>query len=167
MFEGGRLLEALRVLSNAYGPPAWEEDVVGKLRGMTSEVVERSWRDNLGNLFVKVRAGSGPRVMMVAHVDEVAMIVRHVDDSGFLHIAPLGGLDARVLIGQRVVVHGNGPVEGCIGVKPPHVMTPDEMKVVPNLRELYVDVGASSRDEVRTLGIGVGSYVTFPPNFAV
>ncbi|MDW8042332.1 MAG: M42 family metallopeptidase [Nitrososphaerota archaeon] len=155
------------MLSNAYGPPAWEEDVVGKLRGMTSEVVERSWRDNLGNLFVKVRSGSGPRVMMVAHMDEVAMIVRHVDDSGFLHIAPLGGLDARVLIGQRVVVHGNGPVEGCIGVKPPHVMTPDEMKVVPNVRELYVDVGASSRDEVRALGIGVGSYVTFPPNFAV
>ncbi|MEN3048119.1 MAG: hypothetical protein ABDH63_05000, partial [Candidatus Caldarchaeales archaeon] len=76
------LLETLRELANAYGPPAWEEDVVGRLGSMILGPAERSWRDNLGNLFVKVRSGRGPRVMLVAHMDEVAMIVRHVDDSG-------------------------------------------------------------------------------------
>ncbi|MCS6787960.1 MAG: hypothetical protein NZ733_01545, partial [Aigarchaeota archaeon] len=161
------LLETLKELANAYGPPAWEEDVVGRLKSMTSGLAERTWRDNLGNLFVKVRSGRGPRVMLVAHMDEVAMIVRHVDDSGFLHVAPLGGLDPRVLIGQRVVVHGSAPVEGCVGAKPPHVMTPEEMKSVPSVKELYVDIGASSREEAKALGIRVGSFVTFPPNFSV
>ncbi len=161
------LLEVLRSLATAYGPPAWEREVASRIEKTLAPLSSESWRDNLGNLFFRIGRGKGPRVMMVAHMDEVAMIVRHVDDSGFLHIAPLGGLDPRVLIGQRVIVHGSPPVEGCIGVKPPHVMTPEEMKTVPNVKDLYVDVGASSRSEAEAMGIRVGSYVTFPPNFTV
>jgi len=161
------LLEVLRSLATAYGPPAWERDVASRIEELLAPISSERWRDNLGNLFFRIGRGKGPRVMMVAHMDEVAMIVRHVDESGFLYIAPLGGLDPRVLIGQRVVVHGSSPVEGCIGVKPPHVMTPEEMKTVPNVKDLYVDVGASSRSEAEAMGIRVGSYVTFPPNFSV
>lgn len=160
------LLETLRSLASAYGPPAWERDVASRIEEVLAPLSSERWRDNLGNLFFRIGRGRGPRVMLVAHMDEVAMIVRHVDDSGFLHIAPLGGLDPRVLIGQRVVVHGSSPVEGCVGVKPPHVMTPEEMKTVPNVKDLYVDVGASSRAEAEAMGIRVGCYVTFPPNFS-
>ncbi len=160
-------MEVLKSLATAYGPPAWEREVASRIEEMLAPISSERWRDNLGNLFFRIGGGKGPRVMMAAHMDEVAMIVRHVDESGFLHIAPLGGLDPRVLMGQRVVVHGSSPVEGCIGVKPPHVMTPEEMKTAPGVKDLYVDVGASSRSEAEAMGIRVGSYVTFPPAFSV
>ncbi|MCS7142587.1 MAG: M42 family metallopeptidase [Aigarchaeota archaeon] len=156
----------LRTLSESYGPPAWEEPVVQRILEFMGEVSQGSWRDFMGNLFVKVSSGRGPRILLVAHMDEVAMIVRHVDDRGFLHISPLGGLDPRVLVGQRVKVFGDSAVDGCIGIRPPHLLSQEEVKQSPNLRELFVDIGASSREEVRTAGIRVGSYVTFPAYFS-
>jgi tetrahedral aminopeptidase len=143
-----------------------EDKVVDLVLKNLGSSVERHWRDGMGNLFVKVRTGGGPRVMLVAHMDEVSMIVKHVDEDGFLYIAPLGWLDARVLLGQRVVVHGKSPIEGCIGAKPPHITTQEEQKVAPTFKDLYVDVGAASRSEAEALGIVNGTYVTFPAHFS-
>ncbi|MEM1518120.1 MAG: M42 family metallopeptidase [Nitrososphaerota archaeon] len=161
-----RITELLRQLSTAYGPPGFEDGVVEILMKELGDAAEKHWRDGMGNLFVKIKSGSGPRIMLVAHMDEVSMIVKHVDEDGFLYIAPLGWLDTRVLLGQRVVVHGKRLVEGCIGAKPPHITTQEEQKVVPSFKELYVDVGASSREEAASLGIEKGTYVTFPSYFS-
>jgi len=160
------LCDLLRDFSLAYGPPGNEDKVVDLVLKNLGSSVERHWRDGMGNLFVKVRTGGGPRVMLVAHMDEVSMIVKHVDEDGFLYIAPLGWLDARVLLGQRVVVHGKSPIEGCIGAKPPHITTQEEQKVAPTFKDLYVDVGAASRSEAEALGIVNGTYVTFPAHFS-
>lgn len=156
----------LRELSTAYGPPGFEDSVVELILRELGDAAETHWRDGMGNLFVKIKSGGGPRVMLVAHMDEVSMIVKHVDDEGFLYIAPLGWLDTRVLLGQRVVVHGKRLMEGCIGAKPPHITTQEEQKVVPSFKELYVDVGASSREEAASLGIDKGTYITFPSYFS-
>lgn len=160
------LYEGLRDLSLAYGPPGSEDEVVGLILDRLGDAAENHWRDGMGNLFVKIRSGKGPRVMLVAHMDEVSMIVKHVDEDGFLHIAPLGWLDTRVLLGQRVVVHGKRLIEGCIGAKPPHITTQDEQKIVPSFKDLYVDIGASNSEEAASLGVTNGAYVTFPSHFS-
>jgi len=123
-------------------------------------------RDAMGNLIARI-GGSGPRVMLAAHMDEVALMVSWIDEEGFLSFAPVGGLDPRVLLGQRVVVHGErGTLEGCIGAKPPHILPQEEARRAPEVRELHIDVGASGRVEAEEAGVRVGCYATFPAHFA-
>jgi len=161
------ILSLLKALSEAHAPPRMENRVAEIILGYLEGAVDRSWGDALGNLIVRLRgAGDGPRVMMAAHMDEVGLIIHHIDEDGFLYPLLLGGLDPRVLLGQRVVVHGEQVVEGCIGAKPPHITTPEEAKRAPELRELYIDIGARRRDEVEALGIRIGTPVTFSSRFA-
>lgn len=153
-------------LSTSYAPPGGEEPVAEEIRGFLEGYAGSVERDVMGNLIVRV-GGRGPRVMLAAHMDEVAMMVSWIDEEGFLGFAPLGGLDARVLVGQRVIVHSEkGPLEGCIGAKPPHITTQEEAKKAPELRELYIDIGASSRAEAEAAGVKVGCYATFPAHFS-
>jgi len=159
-------VELLRELCTRHAPPGGEEEVAGVLARFLEGYCDSLEVDLMGNLLVKV-GKRGPRVMLAAHMDEVAMMVRWIDPSGFLAFTPLGGLDPRVLMGQRVVVHSDtGPLEGFIGAKPPHVTTPEEAKKAPELRELYIDIGASSREEAVAAGVRPGTYATFPPSFA-
>ncbi|MEM0482343.1 MAG: M42 family metallopeptidase [Nitrososphaerota archaeon] len=163
MEEALRLLEKL---SMSYAPPGGEDAVAEVIRGFLEGYASSMERDVMGNLIVRI-GGGGPRVMLAAHMDEVAMMVSWIDEEGYLSFAPLGGLDARVLVGQRVVVHSDrGPLEGCIGAKPPHITTQEEAKRVPELRELHIDIGASSREEAEAAGVRVGSYATFPAHFS-
>jgi hypothetical protein len=155
-------VELLRELCTRHAPPGGEEEVAGVLARFLEGYCDSLEVDLMGNLLVKV-GKRGPRVMLAAHMDEVAMMVRWIDPSGFLAFTPLGGLDPRVLMGQRVVVHSDtGPLEGFIGAKPPHVTTPEEAKKAPELRELYIDIGASSREEAVAAGVRPGTYATFP-----
>jgi endoglucanase len=98
-------------------------------------------------------------------MDEVGIIVRYVEDSGFLRFGTLGSIDPRVMPGQRVLIRGTKPIVGVFGSKPPHVLTPEEAKKPVELGELYVDVGASSREEVNKLGIDLGTTGTFDVPF--
>ncbi|MEM0444364.1 MAG: M42 family metallopeptidase [Nitrososphaerota archaeon] len=164
MIDGA--LKLLERLSTCYAPPGGEESVAREVVAFLDDSADSFERDVMGNLMVRV-GGGGPRVMLAAHMDEVAMMVSWVDEEGFLSFVPLGGLDPRVLVGQRVVVHSEkGLLEGCIGVKPPHVTTQEEAKRVPELRELYIDIGASSREEAEAAGVKVGCFATFPAHFA-
>ncbi|MCS7145369.1 MAG: M42 family metallopeptidase [Nitrososphaerota archaeon] len=163
MDEALRLLERL---STSYAPPGGEDAVAGEIMAFLGGSIDSFDFDAMGNLIARV-GGDGPRVMLAAHMDEVAMMVSWIDDEGFLSFTPVGGLDPRVLLGQRVVVHTEkGLLEGCIGAKPPHVTTQEEAKKAPEIRELHIDIGASSREEAEAAGVKMGSYVTFPAHFA-
>lgn len=163
MEEALRLLERL---STSYAPPGREDEAAREIAGFLEGSAGSFERDVMGNLFAKID-GDGPRVMLAAHMDEVALMVSWIDEEGFLSFAPLGGLDARVLLGQRVVVHTEkGLLEGCIGAKPPHVTTQEEAKRAPEMRELHIDIGASSREEAEEAGVRIGSYITFPAHFS-
>lgn len=156
------IISLLKTLSEAHAPPRMEDRVAEMILSYLDGFVEDVRRDALGNLMMRVRgSGSGPRVMMASHMDEVGLIVQYIDENGFLYPLPLGGLDPRVLPGQRVLVHGERVVEGCIGSKPPHITTPEEAKRAPEFKELYIDIGARSREEVASFGIGIGTPVTF------
>ena len=86
--------------------------------------------------------------MLAGHCDQIGLIVQHIDDDGFLYVQPIGGWDPEVLIGQRMTVWtGDGPVFGVIARKPIHLLTEEERKQVPKIKDLWLDIGAANKDE--------------------
>jgi endoglucanase len=93
-----------------------------------------------------------PLLAIVGHIDEIALLVSHVSDKGFLHVVQSGGWDPQVLVGQRVQVFtSKGIVPGVVGRKPPHLTDAEERKKAMRLKDLHVDIGAKDGDEARSL----------------
>ena len=88
--------------------------------------------------------------MLAAHMDEIGLVVRFVEKSGFLRFAPMGTWSTQVLPAQRVVVHtrSNGSIPGAVGTKPPHLMTEEDKKKVVDLSQMFIDIGANSDEAV-------------------
>ena len=154
-------IDFLERLSLAVGPPGHEEEVRSLLRERLKENVDEIYEDRFGNLYA-VKGRGERKVMLAAHMDEVAMIVRHVENNGFLRFAALGGLSPSQLIAQRVVVHGKVKLRGVIGSIPAHMGGEER---IPKIEELYVDIGVKSREEAQKLGIRPGSLITFDVPF--
>ncbi len=161
--------DLLKRLCETPGVPSREEPiralVLQEIRGLVDEVSV----DAMGSVIGVKRGaagsgsgGSGPRVMIAAHMDEIGFLVRHIDDEGFIRLQPVGGFDARVLVAQRVYVHGFAG-ERLLGAlmpasKPTHLLTDEERKKQPTVDELFVDVGLPA-ERVKSL-VEVGDPVT-------
>ena len=159
-------VELLSSLCDAYGPSGYEDEVRKLIVDEISKFVGQFEIDTLGNVYTQIAgAQEHPRLMLSAHMDEVGFLINYVEDSGFLRFGPMGTIDARILPAQRVILRGNEKCFGVIGSKPPHVLTQDEMKKAVELGGLYIDIGASSHDEVKQLGIDVGTTGTFDVPF--
>jgi len=94
--------------------------------------------------------------MLAGHVDEIGLMITHIDDDGFLYFAAVGGIDSAILPGLRVEIHtASGKVPGVIGKKAIHLMDPKEREAVPKTRDLWIDVGAKSKKDIeKTVAIG-------------
>lgn len=114
--------------------------------------------DGIGSSIAKIGEGA-PLLAVVGHIDEIGLVVTHVDEKGFLWFQPVGGWDPQILVGQRVQIQGkDGPVLGVVGRKPIHLLEPDQRKKVVELKGLHIDIGAADRDEAAEL-IRVGDPV--------
>ncbi|NPV06337.1 MAG: M42 family metallopeptidase [Anaerolineae bacterium] len=155
----------LQTLSEARGVSGDEGEVRGLLARSLKGTVDELRTDTIGNL-IALRRGTGRsslRVMVVAHMDEVGLMVTGADANGFLRFQPVGGIDPRVLLANRVLV-GKDRIPGIIGVKPVHLTEPSERKNVIRADQLYIDIGAKNKDEA--LGAApMGEYVTFDTPF--
>ncbi|MFN8593791.1 MAG: M42 family metallopeptidase [Thermomicrobiales bacterium] len=153
-------IDLLSRLCAAPGIPGREEAVRALVIDELRPLVDDLRIDALGNVH-GVKRGSGPRVMIAAHMDEIGFFVSHIDDRGFLRLQPVGGFDARTLVAQRVLVHGYGRTSwpGAIqpAAKPIHILEKDEIKPA-KMEDLFVDVGLPA-DRVRE-EIEVGDMVT-------
>jgi putative aminopeptidase FrvX len=97
-------------------------------------------------------AGARRRLVVMGHIDEIGLIVTHIDDEGYLWFREVGGWDAQILVGQRVVLATrNGEVSGVIGKKPIHLLRDEERKKVAEVRELHIDIGAKDGAQARDL----------------
>ncbi len=156
-------------LSGFVGCPGHEDEVAAWLLEQIRPHVDRAWVDPLGNVLAvrEGRVAGGPRILLDAHMDEVGFIVSHVEPQGFLRVDTLGGIDPRVLPGAllQFQADGGGRVTGLVGSVPPHVSTPQEREKVPEVRDLFVDIGAGSEAAVADRGLHVGSVGTFRSPF--
>jgi putative aminopeptidase FrvX len=152
--------ELLKALTEAHGVPGYEAPVRSIIQKYLEPLGEIS-QDKLGSLICKVIGKyEAPLVMLAGHMDEIGFMVRHITKEGFLKFIPLGGWFDQVLLSQRVIVQTRkGDVPGIIGAKPPHLLHSEERKNVVLKKDMYIDIGVSSKEEVEALGVRLGDPV--------
>lgn len=141
-------------------PSGYEQPVQELVRRYARSFADRVTTDLHGNV-IAVRNAEAPfRVLLAGHCDQIGLIVQYVDENGFIFFQAIGGWDPLNLIGQRITVWTQeGPVPGVLGRKPIHLLTEEERKAVPKLKDLWIDIGAANREEVEKL-LRVGDCVT-------
>ncbi len=142
-----RSLEFLKRLLDAPGPSGFER-VPARLWRDEAKTFADVESDVAGNSVARLNPRGKPRVMLTGHLDEIGLMVVHIDDEGFVHFAPIGGWDSQVLVGQRVRLEGReGPVEGVIGKKAIHLIKTEERDKVSKITDLWIDIGAANKAE--------------------
>lgn len=141
--------EFLKKLLGAPGPSGYEGAAASVWREEAGKFAEVRG-DRMGNSFATLGAGGAPKVMLSGHIDEIGVMVTHVDEQGLLRFTGVGGWDPQVLVGQRVRMQtGGGEVMGVIGKKAIHVMEPEERKKVSDIKSLWIDIGAKDAEEAK------------------
>jgi putative aminopeptidase FrvX len=141
-------------LLSARGPSGYEAVPAAVWRDAASEFAQASI-DIVGTPLALVAPKHGfesapRRLMVMGHIDEIGLIVTHIDDDGFLWFRGIGGWDAQILVGQRLVIDTReGPVTGVVGKKPIHLLRDEERKKVADIREMHIDIGARDGEEAR------------------
>jgi len=156
--------QALLDLLAARGPSGYESAPAAVWREAAGAFAQVS-SDVLGTAIARVPARAGAeaperRLIVVGHIDEIGLIVTHIDDDGYLWFRNVGGWDAQILVGQRVLVDTrDGPLAGVVGKKPIHLLRDEDAKKVAEIRELHIDIGArdgaQAREQVRVGDVAV------------
>jgi len=158
-----QLKESLRQLTQLCGAPSAEHEVVGYLSNALQGVADEVQVDRMGNIIaIKGGSGQGPTLMLAAHTDEIACIVKSVEKNGFIRFEKTGLFGGVLLPGRRMKVGGR---VGVVGIKPGHLQTDAERREVKPISELYIDIGASTDEEVFKIGIKPGTPVYFIGEF--
>jgi putative aminopeptidase FrvX len=117
--------------------------------------------DTYGNALAVLSPGGSPKIMVEGHADEIAFQIQYIDDDGFIYFSGVGGHDPGLARGQRVHVHGrNGPVLGVIGALAIHMQDRGKKAEVPELSELFIDIGAAGRKDAEKR-VQVGDLITY------
>jgi endoglucanase len=162
----------LRQLLETPSPSGYERPIQDVVRAWASRYADEVRTDRHGNVLAvrhptRDRAhgpgevGALPRIMLAGHCDQIALMVQHIDDNGFLYVQPIGGWDMQILLGQYLTVWGReGPVSGVIARRAPHLMTGDERNKVPQFTDVWIDIGVKDRKQAEEL-VESGDPVTF------
>jgi putative aminopeptidase FrvX len=154
-------MDLLKRLTEAVSAPGYEDEVRKIMQEELEKTSSELLYDRIGSILGKKEgASSGPKVLVAGHMDEVAFMVSEITKDGYLYFTPLGGWWSQVLLSQRVhIITNNKKFTGVIGSKPPHILTPEERDKVYPIREMFIDIGANSDEQVKEWGIKVGDPV--------
>jgi endoglucanase len=151
-----KAIKIMREMMEAFGPSGFEREINGLVKDYMKNYADEVISDKLGSIAFGI-GGEGPKVLLAGHTDEVGFIVSSVTDEGYLTFNQLGGWWDQVLLSQRVVIRGSKEdVIGVIASKPPHILPEEERKKVVKKKDMFIDVGVSSKEEIDELGIKVG-----------
>src|SRR4051812_528114 len=147
-------------------PSGYERPVQDVVRAWARDFADEVRTDRHGNVIAVRHAVGGPserlpRVMLAGHCDQIALMVQHVDENGFLYVQPIGGWDMQILLGQHLTVWTrSGPVPGVIARRAPHLLTNEERNKVPQFTDVWIDIGARDRKDAEEV-VQSGDPVTF------
>lgn len=171
MSTGNGTIEILQELCEAIGVSGYEDDVRSIIEHRVKNLVDEMRVDALGNLICirKCPKPDAPTLLLDAHMDEIGLVVSYVEPTGFLRFATVGGWDERVLPahGVTIVTREGRRIRGVLGVPPPHIQRDEDRKRPYAVHELFIDIGATSREDVTALGIRVGdsAVISYPFHF--
>ncbi|MFM9167820.1 MAG: M20/M25/M40 family metallo-hydrolase [Verrucomicrobiota bacterium] len=142
----------LRELLEAKSPTGHEFAAQAVIDAHVEKSADKYERDALGNRIATLKGTGGPTLMLAGHIDEIGLIISHVDDRGYLYFEFLGGHDQVIPSGRRVhILTRQGPVLGVTGKRAVHLLSPEDRKRVPERHDMWIDIGVTSRTEA--LGI--------------
>jgi putative aminopeptidase FrvX len=157
------LNETLEKLSNACGVTGSESQVRELMIKLMKPYVDEIVVDRLENVIALKKGKAGaPKIMIAAHMDEVGLMVKTITKEGFLQFSKVGGIDDRILPAQKVVVNTKkGSYPGIIGSKPPHIQKEEDRKKMITYDEMFIDIGAESRENAIKMGVSIGDPISF------
>ena len=154
----------LEKLTNASGVSGNEKEIRDIIIEEIRDYVDEVKIDKIGNLIVyKKNKREDKRIMLAAHMDEIGMMVRDIDEYGLIKFIPVGGIDKRVLVSKTVLV-GENKIPGVIGAKPIHLQKREEWKNPLEINSLYIDIGATSKEEAKK-HVSIGDYISFDSKY--
>jgi len=158
-------LNVLKDLSMYVGVSGREKEISQFIEGLFKNYCDEVRIDEFYNVcgYKKGSGDTGIKIMIMAHHDEIGMLVKSFDDRGFVKFTNIGGIDTKILLAQEVIIHGSEDVYGVIGAKPPHLLKPEETKKAVKMEDLYIDTGLSKETISKLVSIGdVITFKTYP-----
>ncbi|OZT12188.1 peptidase M28 [Priestia aryabhattai] len=154
-------LQMLKDLTDAKGIPGNEREPREVMKKYIESYADSISTDGLGSLIAeKVGDENGPKIMVAGHLDEVGFMVTQIDDKGFIRFQTVGGWWSQVMLAQRVtIVTRKGDITGVIGSKPPHILPAEVRKKTVEIKDMFIDIGASSREEAMEWGVKPGDQI--------
>jgi len=160
-------LNFLKTLVNTPSPVGHETRGQRVWLDYAKKFADETFSDAYGNCVAVLNKGGGPRIMLAAHADEIAMAVNYIDDNGFIYVRRMGGVDAAITKAQRIVIHTrNGAVKGVVGNVAPHLTKLDGEPKLPKIHDIFIDIGVSSCKAAEEL-VRVGDPITLTDEFDV
>jgi len=157
----------LKKLTNAIGPSGYEGETAAVWEAEARTFAAEVRRDVHGNTDAIINPGGKPVVMLAGHYDEIGFLITHIDEQGFLWIGPIGGWDSQIPQGQRVVIMGRkGRVPGVIGKCPIHLLRDEARKKIPQISDLWVDIGVTNRRAAEKL-VAIGDPMVLDHDLAM
>ncbi|MFA9437065.1 MAG: M42 family metallopeptidase [Candidatus Bathyarchaeota archaeon] len=154
-----RALELMGKMMDAFGPSGFEREINRIVKKEVEPIADEIITDKLGSVAFKLN-GDGPKVLLAGHTDEVGFIISSITKEGFLTFNQLGGWWDQVLLAQKVIIRGTkSDVVGVIASKPPHILPMEDRKKVVVKKDMFIDIGVCSKEEVEVAGIRVGDPV--------
>jgi endoglucanase len=159
-------MKLMKKLSTSPGISGFEGKIVEIINDELKDHVDEIQEDIMGNV-IAIKKGKKDymKVMLAAHMDEIGLIVRHIDKKGFILFSKIGGINDQMLMNQTVVIHSKkGDVTGVIGAKPPHRMKSSERKKIVDHEHMFIDIGVFSDKEAKEI-IDIGDPISFKQEF--
>jgi putative aminopeptidase FrvX len=158
-------LNFLKTLVNTPSPTGHEVRGQRVWLDYAKQFADTTYSDAYGNCVAVLNKGGGPKLMLAAHADEIAMGVNFIDPDGFIYVRKMGGIDAAITKAQRVTIHTrNGPVKGVVGNVAPHLTKNEDDRKLPKIHDLFIDIGVSSAKEAESL-VQIGDPITLSDEF--
>lgn len=155
-----RARKFLRQILATPSPSGYERPVQDLVRAYVADFADEVTTDLHGNVIAAANTAAPIRLMFAGHCDQIGLLVQHVDNDGFIYVQPIGGWDVQVLIGQKMTIWTDGgPVQGIIARKAIHLLTDEERKQIPKMKDLWIDIGAKNKEEVLSI-VRIGDPVT-------
>lgn len=160
-FKNDETLQMFKDLTDANAISGNEKEARDVMETYLDKYADRVYSDHIGSIIgEKVGDENGPKIMLAGHLDEVGFMVTRIDDKGFLYFQTIGGWWSQVMLAQRVtIMTKKGYVTGVIGSKPPHILSPEARQKPVDIKDMFIDIGASSKEEAEEFGVQPGDSV--------